>query len=206
MTLNFHTMRKHAEALRDLLAPACTRIEIAGSIRREKPQVKDIELVAVAKPQRPVFGETAKRFDALDTLVREMESGGVLTRHSIQGTKYGERYRRLYLLKDDPAIAVDLFVVKPPAQWGAIYAIRTGPGSMNKRIMQHMLESQGIRQVDGHLEDQMGQVIDTPEEADWFAALGLPHLSPRNRSVAALQMAMRRAGQNQPLTPEQTTY
>jgi DNA polymerase/3'-5' exonuclease PolX len=33
-----------AEQTRTALAPYCERIEIAGSIRRQKPQVKDIEL------------------------------------------------------------------------------------------------------------------------------------------------------------------
>jgi DNA polymerase/3'-5' exonuclease PolX len=42
---------KHAEALRqavdayNALAPYCNRLEIAGSIRRQRPEVKDVELV-----------------------------------------------------------------------------------------------------------------------------------------------------------------
>ncbi len=39
-----------AEKTKELLAPYCERIEIAGSIRRKKPEVKDIELVAIPKP------------------------------------------------------------------------------------------------------------------------------------------------------------
>jgi DNA polymerase/3'-5' exonuclease PolX len=38
-----------AEQARAALAPSCHRIEIAGSIRRRRPQVKDIELVAIPK-------------------------------------------------------------------------------------------------------------------------------------------------------------
>jgi hypothetical protein len=38
-----------AEQCRAALAPSCHRIEIAGSIRRGKPQVEDIELVALPK-------------------------------------------------------------------------------------------------------------------------------------------------------------
>ena len=73
MPYEYEVMRKQAEALRELLAPACARIEIAGSIRREKPKVKDVELVAVPLPQRPVFGQVAKRFDELDVLLRDLE-------------------------------------------------------------------------------------------------------------------------------------
>jgi len=45
MTLNYG--RGMAEALVELLAPACERIEIAGSVRRKKLNPNDIEIVAV---------------------------------------------------------------------------------------------------------------------------------------------------------------
>jgi DNA polymerase/3'-5' exonuclease PolX len=41
--------RRIAEELVKILRPACSRVEIAGSIRREKSEVKDIELVAVTR-------------------------------------------------------------------------------------------------------------------------------------------------------------
>src|SRR5690242_17561878 len=34
------------------LAPFCERIKIAGSIRREKPEVKDLEIVCIPKTHR----------------------------------------------------------------------------------------------------------------------------------------------------------
>ncbi len=39
-----------AEKVKAQLAPHCERIEIAGSIRRKKPDVGDIEIVAIPKP------------------------------------------------------------------------------------------------------------------------------------------------------------
>ena len=39
-----------AEKVKALLLPHCERIEIAGSVRRKKPNVKDIEIVAIPKP------------------------------------------------------------------------------------------------------------------------------------------------------------
>lgn len=39
-----------AEKIKAQLAPHCDRIEIAGSIRRKKPEVKDIEIVVIPKP------------------------------------------------------------------------------------------------------------------------------------------------------------
>lgn len=42
----------HSIAVRvlELLRPHCIRCEIAGSIRREKSEVRDIEIVAIPKP------------------------------------------------------------------------------------------------------------------------------------------------------------
>ncbi len=39
-----------AAKIRTELEPFCDRIEIAGSIRRKKPNVKDVEIVAIPKP------------------------------------------------------------------------------------------------------------------------------------------------------------
>jgi DNA polymerase/3'-5' exonuclease PolX len=49
-----------AERTRAALAPYCDRIEIAGSIRRRNPSVKDIELVAIPR-QVPTGGVSADR-------------------------------------------------------------------------------------------------------------------------------------------------
>ena len=38
-----------AEELKALLEPVCQRVEIAGSIRRQKPEVGDIELLVIPK-------------------------------------------------------------------------------------------------------------------------------------------------------------
>ena len=59
---------KHADALTialglvERLRPACTRIEIAGSVRRGYAEVKDIEIVAIPDlaplpAPRPEFGK-----------------------------------------------------------------------------------------------------------------------------------------------------
>ena len=49
-----------AEALRDELSSVCDRIEIAGSLRRERSTIGDIELVAIPKlfppEERDLFG------------------------------------------------------------------------------------------------------------------------------------------------------
>jgi len=41
--------RKLAEQMVERLRPACDKIEIAGSVRRGKPEVKDIEIVCLPR-------------------------------------------------------------------------------------------------------------------------------------------------------------
>ena len=51
--MKYEEALKIAEEVKALLAPHCLRIEIAGSIRRKKPEVKDIEIVAYPSPTTP---------------------------------------------------------------------------------------------------------------------------------------------------------
>jgi hypothetical protein len=45
--MNYDAALAIAERLKADLAPYCTRIEIAGSVRRQRPQVKDVEICAI---------------------------------------------------------------------------------------------------------------------------------------------------------------
>jgi DNA polymerase/3'-5' exonuclease PolX len=57
--MNYAAAMEVAERTRAALAPYCQRIAIAGSVRRQRPQVKDIEICAILL-QEPsdLFGET----------------------------------------------------------------------------------------------------------------------------------------------------
>lgn len=57
--------RKIAERIREELRPYCEKIEIAGSIRRERPEVGDIDLVAL--PREGMETELRGRFLAATT-------------------------------------------------------------------------------------------------------------------------------------------
>ena len=48
--------KKWADRIVEILAPHCDRIEIAGSIRRQKPTIGDIEVVCIPKQNLDMFG------------------------------------------------------------------------------------------------------------------------------------------------------
>jgi hypothetical protein len=119
--------RKVAEALLEQLRPACTRIEIKGSIARLKDEPGDIELLVIpdltpvpraraqfGKPIPPPYNTL------LDKMVDEMR-----IQKTIDVYGDGPRYKTFWL--NDAGIKVDLFINIPPSHWGVQAVIRTGP-------------------------------------------------------------------------------
>jgi hypothetical protein len=124
---------KHEKALQvakefvEKIRLGCWRIEIAGSVRRMKPEVKDIEIVAIpdlSSLPRPKlqFGMPVPRYfeHALDKLLAELWKAG-----EIDLKMNGERMKKIWLR--EARIWIDLFLVRAPAQWGVQTVIRTGP-------------------------------------------------------------------------------
>lgn len=187
--------RRSADILVGLLRPGCERIEIAGSIRRGKAEVHDIELVAVAKLEdRPdgMFGSST--IDLLEERVGRLMANGHLAprlveNHRADGRidlqhKLGPAFKALVTPRGIP---VDLFIVRPPATWGCIFALRTGPGTWNTRLVMEC-KSIGRKVAGGQVERWHGALsewipVPTPEEADFFAALGQPWVEPSDRHV-----------------------
>jgi DNA polymerase/3'-5' exonuclease PolX len=180
--------RAVAVALRELLEPACVRIEIAGSIRRRKATVGDLELVAIPRlvpePAGDLWGTLRER-DLLAERVAALLAGGDLGPREVAITRadgsieQGRRMGRAYLALVFHALPVDLFIVHPPAEWGVIFALRTGPGDWNIGLV--TAARRAGRRVAGGRVYAFGQPLACPEEADFFRALGQPWLDPADR-------------------------
>lgn len=164
-----------AVGLLEALAPACQRIEIAGSLRRLKAEV---------------FGRT--KVDLLEERLAALMANGLVAprlveNHRADGsvdlqTKLGPAFKALVTPRGVP---VDLFIVRPPATWGCIFALRTGPGIWNTRLVTEC-KTIGRRVAGGQVERWTGhrwEAVPTPEEADFFAALGQPWVDPAERHV-----------------------
>lgn len=163
-----------------LLAPWCERIEFAGSLRRGRAEVGDIEIVAVP---RMVDGVPATMFDkppkvsALDGALAHADASGFIVPHPERPAN-GERYKRLWI--PAPGIQLDLFLVSPPAEWGPIFAIRTGPAYYSERLVT-ALRRKGWRCTEGRVLDNEGERVPCPEERDFLEACGAPWVEPEDR-------------------------
>jgi len=183
-----------ANDLLQRLQPACERIEIAGSIRRECPKVNDIELVAIPKEimrQPALFGDAQSLVGQtqLDAAIYELIEGGWM----MPPIKNGPKYKQIPLLPKGIVmpIKLDLFIVTPPAQWGVQFVIRTGPNKPNNNFSQWMVtqKSKGGALPDGYqVEDgrvrmieQEDYFISMPEESQYFTFCGMDYIEPKDR-------------------------
>lgn len=183
-----------AEMLVDELRPACTRIEIAGSIRRGKPQVKDIEIVAIPdltplpRP-RLEFGKPIPKVHKtkLDALLFEMQMDG-----KVEFEKNGDKFKKLVLFDGNVVvpIKVDLFLVTPPATWGVQMAIRTGPADFSHWIVTRKRHGgalpNGYHVQDGAVwagesQSQISERVGFDSELDFLDFLGLGWIEPGQR-------------------------
>jgi DNA polymerase/3'-5' exonuclease PolX len=153
------------------LQPFCDRINIAGSIRRKKPEVKDIEICLIPKPYDTGLFETG-----IATVINKWQK--------VKGElEYGKcRYTQRMLPE---GIAVDLFFAEA-GNWGNIFLIRTGDWEFSKKFMGVCLPKKGYKSVEGWLTCS-GKPVATPEEADLFNRAGIPFIEPQNRNLLSLK-------------------
>jgi len=164
--------KKIANELVELLTPACQRISIAGSIRRQKPEVGDIELLAIPKFDGIV--------ELLDQKLKWLIGTHVLEyRPNKKGSiVYGPQNK--LLSHADSGIGVDIFSTDEQC-WAVALVVRTGPKESNIAIAT-------AAQKRGWRLRAYGPGFDTPEglirchsERDVFELVGLPYKKPGER-------------------------
>jgi DNA polymerase/3'-5' exonuclease PolX len=168
-------MELHAQ-----LVGSCDRLEVAGSIRRQRPEVNDIEFVAV--PKRDPFDRLQLR---LTTLVSESYLNVGSKSRDGKRAPLGPRYYRLSFR----GTQVDIFCVLPPSDWGVQFCLRTG-----SREYSHWIVTEALRRDFKVDSGQLWKIhkerlpwefekIRCPEERDFFKALGIEYVDPRDREI-----------------------
>lgn len=188
--------RQLAQEIVELLAGGCARIEIAGSVRREKATTGDLEIVA-----QPTG-------DAL-TLADDLLASGTFTKRHAWGAR-----AKFGMYKGVP---FDLFVSLPSdRQFACTYWLRTGSAEANRLMVtqwhkggvlpdtmsfcaeQFWTLPEPIYNLDagefeqckerGDLTPLGGEILLTPEERDIFALVDLPFIPPQHRDERTYKM------------------
>jgi DNA polymerase/3'-5' exonuclease PolX len=163
-----------AQRIIDKMTPFCEKIEVAGSVRREKETVGDIEIVAIPKILNieDLFGNNSGtqiyfpgfNFSEIGTII-----------------KGGNKYKQI----DAGVAVVDLFIVIPPAEWGVIFTIRTGNGAFSKLSVTQKSYG-GFLPSNCKIKDgrvyRSGKYYPTPEECDFLRLIGHEGITPQERS------------------------
>jgi DNA polymerase/3'-5' exonuclease PolX len=157
------------------LRPGCERILIAGSIRRQKPEIGDIEIVAMPMltPVLDMFGEAVagQEQSGLDEQLAILSTEGY--------TKNGAKYKQ-FMYK---GASVDLFIASA-ATWGCVATIRTGSADFTHWFVSSRRQGGGcpshLRFSEGRLMDG-ALALDTSEEGLLFQALEQPWVEPVDR-------------------------
>lgn len=165
-----------AAELVERLRPACERIELAGSLRRRSELVGDIEIVAIPKLSRDLFGNPAGS-SAVDALLREWP---------IRLHKSGDKYKQFtFATAAGLEYQCDLFLQPDSATWAVNFMIRTGPSEFS-RLMVTPRNRGGYMPVDLQVRDARvwrgHECLDVPEESDLFSLWGMAFVPPEIRS------------------------
>lgn len=164
-----------ASKVRDRLLKNCERIELAGSLRRMKSQVGDIEIMIVPN---------AATYTYLDYLL-----GQGKIRHTTP-KRWGDKQRSFMMTTTGSHpmdLQFDLFLQPDPATWGVNMMIRTGSADFSRIMMTK--RSEGGWCPDCYLvknarvwDIETGAALDTPDEADIFRLWGMEMPSPEERT------------------------
>jgi len=142
----------------------CELIEIAGSLRRQKPKIHDIDFVVVSKSD----AEWLKINEKLKQLKAKPNCSG----YSVI---------KAFVPCQDGLFQVDFYRAKP-STFGIHLLVRTGSADHNMWLAGHAF-SKGMRlkYSEGLLKDGVRVAGET--EQGVFEALGLPYPSPARREI-----------------------
>ncbi len=179
------TSAEVARNLCHLLAPLCERVIIAGSIRRCKSTVGDIEILYIPRyAERQIDLLSTTRVNLADELLDGLLDIGHLAKRLSKtgGTAWGDKNKLGVHVPS--GIPVDFFATTEDA-WHNYLVCRTGPAASNQRLATAARQlgykwhpySAGFED----LAKGTGKIIPMTSEEAVFAFAGLPCPKPEDR-------------------------
>jgi len=140
----------------EMIRPFCERIEVAGSIRRQRPVVNDVDIVVIPS-----------------------DLVGLVERIRGPGNSGAAEVKILHFLHKN--VAIDIYIASH-ASWATLLLIRTGSRENNIRLAARAKARGWQLKASGEgLLNEAGQRIAGDNELSIFATLGLPYQKPEQR-------------------------
>lgn len=172
MKFKYSLLLPIAEKIVRFIEPYCQRVVIAGSIRRKDAECGDIDIVAIPKfTEIPsLLGDPVLESHMDKCKLSEL---GILSANGSKLKKFTYRF-------NGEEIPVQIFIVTPPAEFGVVLAIRTGPQQLGVRMVTQNFKpfgylSAGHYVKDGALWTRGSNIkVPCPEEEDFLNFLSMP--------------------------------
>lgn len=179
-----------AQDLKNCLLPFCEKIEIAGSLRRHRAHVGDIELLFVPKlvppPQDLLPGLIDKKpisfCNATNEAIEQLLSVGVIQKRKNSKGSFIWGEQNKLAVHVGSQIPVDFFSTTPK-NWFVSLVIRTGGKQTNIALAMAARKS-GLKlnpYGEGYTDLKTGRVLSCNCESEVFSFVGLPYRRPEHR-------------------------
>ena len=189
-------------------------VEVVGSIRRRRPDIGDVEIIA----RMPRASDPERVQSSEDRLFRELNlcvsnpwvdgSGSLFAAApdtsrafgtAVRGLKPGFKACSLRLAAYGVEVGFDVFRYDA-LNAGWVKLCRTGPGEFGQWFLGRWKERMGIpvgdpnrkASVDGYLVDARGQIVPVATEEEAFRLIGSNFVPPERRDAMVEAMASRR--------------
>lgn len=165
------------------LGPHCERCIVAGSLRREKAEVSDVEILYIPDiMQVPAGLFDTEPFNAADAHLIQLVSLGVLRpRPNVNGqTSWGKKNK--LAVHVESGIPVDLFSTTVENWWVSL-VVRTGSKETCLALTTgaHRLNRELVAYGAGTRDRRTGLVTPARSEQEVFALCGVPYVSVKDR-------------------------
>jgi len=172
-------MREIADDLINDVTPFCNRIEIVGSLRRLKPCVNDIDIIAIPKllemDDETLFGEPVQE----NLLERKLSQMCLLGQLQLEAN--GTKIKRFLKTVDGDTVPIDIYFATDQTWW-TLLLIRTGSRNHNIKLARRAIELQMHLKADGSgLLAPDGSLFQIHSEEAIFLHLGLSYRPPEER-------------------------
>ncbi len=178
-----------AETYKAMLQPFCQRIEIVGSIRREKPETHDIDILCIplygyiANKQADLFNSNGKEYKIPGWPVNGFIDTVGSIGQKIKGSPATGKYCQRKITIDEANgefINFELYICGLD-NWGYMMALRTGPAEYSKMLvtkgkaLKYEFNGGFVRKY------RSSVIIPIYNETDFFKLLQMPYIEPENR-------------------------
>lgn len=177
------------------LRPVTHDLEVVGSVRRQRPDVGDIELIAplpAAGQPDLLFDALAQRFpagdggddDGLFTPTRKVEPWGVPSRGLREGFKAASLLLQLKSPRERVCkVEVYRYTAGPAGNYGWIKILRTGSADFGQALLTLINDRHRGHSLDGFLTDSQGRKLRQDTEEAVFELAGVEYVPPEHRDL-----------------------